>query len=144
MTFTYAHPRPAVTVDIVLFAQHEGGPSVLLIRRAHDPFQGAWALPGGFVDEMEDLDAAAVRELEEETGLKAIPLQQIGAFGKPGRDPRGHTVSIAYAAWLDSAAQAMPGDDAAEAAWHPLNALPALAFDHDEIIALARAKMEGP
>ena len=141
MTHCYEHPRPAVTVDIVLFAQHEGVPSVLLIRRAHDPFQGAWALPGGFVDEMEDLDAAAARELEEETGLAGLSLAQVGAFGKPGRDPRGHTVSIAYGARLESAPAAIAGDDAAEAAWHPLNALPSLAFDHDDIIALARKRI---
>lgn len=139
--YCYAYPRPAVTVDIVLFAQHAGGLCVLLIRRGDDPFKGAWALPGGFVDEFEDLLDAAARELEEETGITGIALEQLGAFGKPGRDPRGHTVSIAYGARLNEASSPTAGSDAADAAWHPLDDLPRLAFDHAEIIALARSKL---
>ena len=94
----YDHPRPAVTVDIVLFHRLKRGERVLLIRRKRDPFKGRWCLPGGFVDDNESLEAAASRELFEETGLSGIELEQIGAFGDPGRDPRGHTVSVVFAA----------------------------------------------
>ena len=92
--YTYDYPRPAVTVDVVLVTR-EPRPRVLLIRRKHDPFAGTWALPGGFVDPAETLAAAAGRELREETGVAAADLEQLGAFGDPGRDPRGWTVSVA-------------------------------------------------
>lgn len=139
--YSYDYPRPAVTVDVVLVTPAPPR-RVLLIRRKHDPFAGLWALPGGFVDEHEALDAAARRELKEETGLEQAALEQLHAFGAPGRDPRGHTVSIVYLAEVD-AAQVRPeaADDAAEVAWHPLDQLPALAFDHADILALARQRL---
>ncbi len=136
--FCYDYPRPAVTADIVVVTR-EARPRVLLIRRRKSPFAGMWALPGGFVDEHEALEAAARRELHEETGLRIARLEQIGAFGAPGRDPRGHTISVAYLGRLDAArVRPCPGDDAADAAWHPLHRLPPLAFDHAEIVTAAR------
>ena len=100
MSFTYRYPRPAVTVDTIIVARSPPKPRVLLIERKHDPFAGSWALPGGFVDENEPLDAAARREAAEETGIaiNALPeLIQVAAFGNPGRDPRGWTISVAFA-----------------------------------------------
>lgn len=149
MPFTYPFPRPSVTVDVVLFAMRAGDLAVLLVRRKHDPFAGSWALPGGFVDENEALEAAALRELEEETGVKDVELEQLGAFGQPGRDPRGHTVSVAYLAFVVAEAHPVAAaDDAADAAWHSMRSLAGrgrravkLAFDHGEIIALARERL---
>lgn len=139
---TYEHPRPALTADVVVLARGPAGPAVLLVRRAHEPFEGCWALPGGFVDEGEVPEAAARRELEEETGLRVeAPLSLVGVYGEPGRDPRGWTVSAAYLAVLDGQAVVKGGDDAAEAAWIPVPDIPGLAFDHDGIVhdALATA-----
>ena len=136
--YTYDYPRPSVTVDLALFREKDGSTEVLLIERKHEPFAGSWALPGGFVDEMEDLKPAARRELQEECGLEAGPLVQAGAYGKPGRDPRGHTVSIAFTGTLPADAEPTAGDDAARASWFPLDALPDLAFDHADIVADAR------
>jgi len=143
-TYSYEFPRPAVSVDVVLLAGPPAHPRVLLIRRVSEPFAGAWALPGGFVDEGERLEEAARRELAEETGLTfGGRLVQTGAFGDPGRDPRGWTVSVAFSG---RAGEELPevagGDDAAEAAWHPLDALPELAFDHDQILAAALAHVD--
>lgn len=133
----YEHPRPALTADVVLVAARPR-PSVLLIRRGKPPYEGRWALPGGFVDMDEDLEPAARRELAEETGLEAGPLVQVGAFGRPGRDPRGRVVSVAWTgAPAADAAGPEAASDAAEARWFPLDELPELAFDHGEIIAAA-------
>lgn len=142
--YSYAYPRPAVSVDIVVLAGSPTHPSVLLIRRGSPPFEGMWALPGGFVDEGESLEQAATRELAEETALEvAEPLVQVGAFGDPGRDPRGWTVSVAYAARVgDHLPAVTAGDDAAEASWHRLDALPPLAFDHDRILATALGRID--
>ncbi len=139
--YCYGHPRPALTADIVLLregVQRPDGPEVLLIRRGHPPFEGTWALPGGFVEEGESPRVAALRELSEETGLTAADLHEVGAFGEPGRDPRGWTVTVAFAARGTFAdAEPLAGDDAAEAQWWRIDALPPLAFDHAEIIAAA-------
>jgi len=139
MIYTYPYPRPALTVDIVLIKEGCEGLEILLIQRGHPPFAGQWALPGGFVDEYEPLEAAARRELFEETGLEAPELQQLGAFGDPGRDPRGWTVSVAF--WTRIAGDITPraGDDASAARWWPLDALPSLAFDHADIVRQAEA-----
>jgi 8-oxo-dGTP diphosphatase len=125
-----------VTVDIVVFKADSQ--KILLIRRKNEPFRGNWALPGGFVDENEDLADAALRELREETGLQVASVTQLKAFGRPGRDPRHHTVSIAFLAQAAENAAAAAADDASDAAWFPLDDLPALAFDHDDIIAFAK------
>ena len=114
---------------------------LLLIQRGRDPFKGKWALPGGFVDQDEDLADAAARELLEETGITAGKMAQLGAFGKPGRDPRHRTVSIAFTAFADEGAAATAGDDADRAEWFPIDRLPELAFDHAEIIASALKKI---
>ncbi len=136
MRYCYDYPRPMVTVDILLLRGKPSNPEVLLIRRANPPFAGYWALPGGFVDENEGLETAAQRELEEETGLTGVPLRQLGAFGDPGRDPRGHTITIVYGAVIEpeSASAVRAGDDARQASWFPLQALPPLAFDHQHLI----------
>ena len=137
----YDYPRPSLTVDILLFFAAREGLEILLIKRAREPFKDHWALPGGFVDEHESLEAAAARELLEETGLRRARFKQVGAFGDPGRDPRGHTVSIAFAAILRSRPKVEGSDDASEAAWHALKRLPRLAFDHKKIIRLAVREM---
>lgn len=142
--YTYSHPRPMVTTDIVLFRRNDGIPEVLLIQRARDPFAGCWAFPGGFVDEHEDLEAAARRELAEETGLTGVTLFQYRTVGTPGRDPRGHTISVVYAGSCPMAQSAVQGgDDAARAAWFPLDDVPELAFDHGAILAgMRQEKLE--
>lgn len=145
MSVTYPYPRPAVTVDVVVFGiDTKADFNVLLIKRgrAGTPYYGCWALPGGFVDENEDLDVAARRELREETHVELDDIRQIGAFGKPGRDPRGHVISVAYTTLVRCHAVTFKADDdAKEAQWWPLNALPNLAFDHADIVAAARIKM---
>jgi 8-oxo-dGTP diphosphatase len=137
MPYSYEFPRPAVTVDIAIFSLGEDQLQVLLIQRGQDPFAGQWALPGGFVEADETLDTAARRELEEETGLKVAYLEQFCAYGNPGRDPRGWTISVAYFALLaqDTAKVAQGGDDAAATSWFPVDRLPPLGFDHAEILA---------
>lgn len=141
MPFTYDYPRPAVTVDLALFAAEGRELQVLMIQRKQDPFAGRWALPGGFVDADEDLAAAAKRELREETGLRSGRLVQLGAYGKPGRDPRGHTVSVVFFAACDRAkARGAAGDDAAACAWWPVRRLPRLAFDHKVVVRDAVAR----
>ena len=126
-----------VTVDAVI-VKKASDYQLLLIKRKNDPFKDCWALPGGFVDENEDLEIAAKRELEEEPQIKIDSLQQIGAFGKPFRDPRGHMVSIAYFGEVPESTIAIASDDAKEAQWFSINKLPALAFDHQEIIEKAK------
>jgi len=137
--YTYEYPRPSVTVDTVLFTIRSGELAVLMIRRGGPPFKGHWALPGGFVEENESLERAAARELQEETGVVQTVLEQLGAFGDPGRDPRGHTVSVAFYAFLVATTRPVAADDAADAQWVPLSTLARarVAFDHSRIIALA-------
>jgi 8-oxo-dGTP diphosphatase len=117
-------------VDVVALADGR----VLLIRRGHPPFEGSWALPGGFVDPGERVAEAAVRELREETEVEAGALELLGVYDTPGRDPRGHTVSVVYTARLAAAVPARGGDDASEARWFPTGELPELAFDHALIL----------
>ncbi len=147
----YAHARPAVAVDMVIIAMGEGGLELLLIKRGEPPHRGRWALPGGFVrvrddgDQGEDLDAAAARELREETGLalRDVYLQQLRAFGRPGRDPRGRVISIAYFALVPGDRLVVrSGSDAADARWVGLERVGRLAFDHNEIVAFAVAELE--
>jgi 8-oxo-dGTP diphosphatase len=142
-TYTYEHPRPSVTVDIVVFHPRPNSLQVLLIQRAREPYQGYWALPGGFVEMHESLEATARRELQEETGLSVPSLEQLGAYGDPERDPRGRVISIAYMAVLPAEAdsQVVGASDASRAAWFPINDLPPLAFDHNKILQDARRSL---
>jgi 8-oxo-dGTP diphosphatase len=143
VSYEYEFPRPAVTVDMCVFTMRADDLAVLLIKRKAQPFKGLWALPGGFVDKNESLEKAAARELTEETGLAGVAMEQLAAFGDPGRDPRGHTVSVGFYAFVHAeAAPVRAGDDAADAGWHTLRALPRLAFDHAKIVALARKRMQ--
>ena len=139
---TYDYPRPALTVDVAIVTR-EARPRVLLIKRKKDPFAGSWALPGGFVDENERLADAARRELVEETGVTVADLEQLYTAGDPGRDPRGWTVSVVHLAQVDPAAlKPVAADDADEVGWFPLDALPALAFDHAMLLGRVRARLE--
>jgi 8-oxo-dGTP diphosphatase len=137
--YCYDYPRPAVTVDLAAFALFGTDLRVLLIRRKKEPFAGRWALPGGFIEIDEPIEAAARRELREETGLDVTgPVAPIGVFGDPGRDPRGRTISLAHgAAVRDAPFDLAGGDDAAEAAWLDPGQCRGLAFDHDVILAAA-------
>ncbi len=135
MSYTYEYARPAVTVDIAVFTVQDGELKVLLIQRAESPFQGFWALPGGFIEIDESLRRAAFRELREETGVRARYLQQMGALGHPDRDPRGRTITVAYVALMPSdELRIRAGSDASDARLFNLNALPELAFDHSKIL----------
>jgi 8-oxo-dGTP diphosphatase len=133
MAYTYKYPRPAVTANCIVITK-EAEPKVLLIERDEDPFKGCWAFPGGFLNMDETTEECAIRELEEETGMKIQELQQIGAYSKVDRDPRGRTITVAYLAVIDSPCEVVGQDDAAKAQWFPLDALPKLAFDHDDIM----------
>ncbi|KAA1262127.1 Bifunctional NMN adenylyltransferase/Nudix hydrolase [Rubripirellula obstinata] len=138
MSHTYRYPRPALTVDIVVFGLDAEDLQVLLIERDGKPFRGQWALPGGFVDVGESPDDAARRELEEETGLSEIFLEQLYTFGNPGRDPREHVVTIAHYALVNlNEHDVKASSDARNAAWFSINDLPKLAFDHSEILKVA-------
>ena len=143
MPYTYAYPRPAVTVDCVLFGYDGADLRILLIERAHEPFEGRWALPGGFVDMDEDLDRAALRELEEETGVPSVPVEQVRAFGAVDRDPRGRTIGVAYSALVPMGAhRPRAASDARSVAWKSTRDLPPLAFDHDAVVAAALDRLQ--
>lgn len=133
MAYTYKYPRPAVTADCIVITR-EATPQVLLIQRDNDPFKGCWAFPGGFMNMDETAEQCAVRELEEETGLRVTSVRQVGTYSKVDRDPRGRTITVAYLALVDAPVSVKGQDDAAQAQWFPLSALPPLAFDHAEIM----------
>ncbi len=127
-----------ITVDAVIFFNDEGSSQkVLLIQRKNDPFKDQWALPGGFLENEEQLEDGAKRELEEETGLKVPKMKQVGIFANPGRDPRGRIISIAFTTSLTHHASVKGSDDAKDAKWFNVNNLPDTAFDHKEIIKMA-------
>lgn len=141
--YVYDWPRPMVTADAAVFAVVEGRAKLLLIQRKHEPYQGHWALPGGFVEIDEDLAAAAARELAEEAGLTNVSLEQLHTFGKPGRDPRGRTITVVYFGIADKNwEQIAAADDAAQAQWFDIESLPAMAFDHDEIACCAIERLK--
>lgn len=143
MSFTYDYPRPAVTVDCVVFGVEAETLRVLLIERGLEPFLGSWALPGGFVQIDETLEAAARRELREETGIEEAFLEQLFTFGDPGRDPRGRTITVSYFALVSPDAEVARADtDASSVAWHSVNNLPPLAFDHSRILEAAVQRLQ--
>lgn len=142
MAHTYEYPRPALTVDCVVFAADADALKVLLVRRGAEPFKGQWALPGGFVRMRETTDEAARRELREETGLSDVFLEQLYTFSAVERDPRERVVSVAYYA-LVRTAEVEAGSDAAEAKWFDVARPPALAFDHREILRVAIERLRG-
>lgn len=142
------YPKPALTADIAVFARRENRWKLLLIRRGGHPFLGCWALPGGFADQGETIERTAARELMEETGLEGLEMKLVGVYSAPGRDPRGWTVSAAFAVRVEAGQlRAVAGDDAAEAGWFDLVSSPdgtmmpalpegeQLAFDHAQIVA---------
>jgi len=138
MPYTYEFPRPAVTVDCLIYRIAGTDREILLIRRGSEPYKGMWALPGGFIGMDETLEQAAIRELKEETGLEFTHLEQFRTFDRVDRDPRHRTISIVFTGctrqdWSTVTA----ASDAGEAGWFPLAHLPDLAFDHREIIRLA-------
>ncbi len=143
MPYTYEHPHPAVTVDGVVFGYDDADLKVLLIQREQAPYRLKWALPGGFVEIDEGLEEAARRELEEETGMKGLYLEQLYTFGAPKRDPRERVISVAYYALVALAGHAVrAASDAKNVAWFPVADLPALAFDHEEILELGLRRLK--
>jgi len=136
MPYTYDYPRPMLTVDGLLVRADGPAPEILLIQRGHEPFKGRWALPGGFVEIDEPIEAAVHREVAEETGLSGVPFFSAGTFGKPGRDPRGRTISVLFVGTipLQLHPTARAGDDARNAQWFSLEQIPELAFDHADLI----------
>jgi len=146
MSFSYEFERPGLTVDGVIFGLDldEENLQVVLVERDVEPFEGMWALPGGFVRNGESLEDAALRELREETGIKDVFLEQLYTFGKPNRDPRGWVVSVAYYALVaPDQHHLLATTDARRAEWFPVNKLPKLAFDHEEILKSALQRLRG-
>ncbi|MDF1755292.1 MAG: NUDIX domain-containing protein [Verrucomicrobiales bacterium] len=146
MSYTYKYPRPALTVDTVVFGLDVDNNKwlVLLVERGGEPFKGKWAIPGGFVNVGESVDDAALRELEEECGVKKVFIEQLYTFGAPDRDPREHVVSVAYLVLVNiKDQQIIAGSDASRAEWFPVKSLPKLAFDHQKILAMAKKRLQG-
>src|SRR5438067_6917801 len=142
--YSYEYPRPAVTVDCVVFGFDEGDLKVLLIRRDVEPFRGKWALPGGFVRIDESVEEAARRELREETGMERLYLEQLYTFGDVNRDPRGRVITVAYYALVKLADHRVRATtDASSAAWFAVSEVATLAFDHNRIIDVALARLKG-
>lgn len=142
MSYTYEYERPAVTVDILLLGLVGDVLNVLLIKRGNYPYEGMWALPGGFVDMQENLEEAALRELQEETGVTGVSLKQFRAFGDVGRDPRTRIISVVYHALVRPEKSALTaGDDASDARWFPAYELLQTAFDHDRIIEMMLSRL---
>ena len=140
--YQYEYPHPAVTVDVVVFTLRDGQLKLLLIKRAGEPFRGKWALPGGFVGLDEGLDAAAARELEEETGVSKVYLEQLYTFGRVDRDPRERVITVAYYALIPSdKLEIRAATDAEAVGWFGMDELPKLAFDHKDIVAQAHERL---
>lgn len=143
LTYSYTYPRPAITVDIVIFTLKDSCLQVLLIQRGEEPFKNSWALPGGFVRVEESLEEAAARKLEDETGIEHAYLEQLYTYGDPKRDPRERVITVAYFALIpqDSIIRTEGNLSIAQAAWHPVGMLPELAFDHSEILTYALRRL---
>ena len=132
---------PAITVDVAIFTLRDDDLQVLLIQRKTPPFEGRWAIPGGFVEASESLEVAARRELREETGVRDVYLEQLYTFGDPKRDPRGRVVTVAYLALVAAPLAVQAGSDASDARWWPVAKLPKLAFDHTQILQYALKRL---
>ena len=139
-TYTYKYPRPAVTTDCVVFRFEGNKLKTLLIERGNEPYKGCWAFPGGFLNMDEDAEHGALRELEEETGLKLEHIEEFGTFSTVDRDPRGRVISIAFYAITDLT-EVKGADDAAKAQWFSIDEIPQLAFDHDIMLEKALARL---
>ncbi len=138
----YQYPHPAVTTDVAVFTIRDQQLKLLLVQRAGEPYQNMWALPGGFLNIDEDLEVCAKRELEEETGISGVYLEQLYTFGAPNRDPRERIISVTYYALVPSdRLQLKAASDAADAQWFALDQIPPLAFDHQKIITLAHRRL---
>lgn len=138
------HERPSVTVDVVILTMRKRRLEVLLVKRKHWPYEGLWAIPGGFVEIDESLEDAARRELEEETAVHDVYLEQLYTFGDPHRDPRARVITVVYYALIRSdELHIVAGDDAAESAWYPISTLPPLAFDHENILEYTMQRLRG-
>ncbi|MBF6589363.1 MAG: NUDIX hydrolase [Ktedonobacterales bacterium] len=139
-----AYERPSVTVDVVILTVRNGRLEVLLVARRHWPFEGMWAIPGGFVGPKESLEAAARRELEEETSVRDVFIEQLYTFGDPGRDPRTRVITVVYYALIRAdTLRIRAADDAGDAAWFPISELPPLAFDHARILDYTWQRLRG-
>ncbi|MFU8806795.1 MAG: NUDIX domain-containing protein [Bradymonadaceae bacterium] len=144
MPYTYEYPRPAATVDCVVFGHDEDKDElqVLLIERDGEPFAGHWALPGGFIDPQETAEEAARRELAEETSMSGVHMEQLHTFSEPGRDPRGWVISVAHVALVECGEHEIEArSDARRVQWFDIDDLPALAFDHGDIVNMAIARL---
>ena len=141
--YCYKYPHPAVTTDCIVFNKEDDKIFVLLIERKNDPFKDCWAFPGGFVNIDESAEAAAIRELKEETGLEVSKIEQLKAYSNPDRDPRERVITIAFIAESRNK-DVKGGDDAKEARWFEIANLPPLAFDHEQILkdALERFRVK--
>jgi 8-oxo-dGTP diphosphatase len=142
--YVYDWPRPMVTVDAIVFAVTPDAIKLLLINRGHEPFKGLWAIPGGFIGMDEELEDAVARELQEETGISGVHLEQMHTFGACGRDPRGRQITVAYMGIIkEGLDRVKAGDDAALAQWFDINNLPQnMAFDHNLVAKLAIEKLK--
>ncbi len=142
--YVYKWPRPMVTVDAVVFSVSGSVAKILLIKRGNEPFKGKWAFPGGFIEIDEELEVAVARELEEETGLKNVQLEQMHTFGRCGRDPRGRQITIVFMGIVSGKAKKVKGgDDASEAKWFDIENLPSnMAFDHEEVAKFAIKRLK--
>lgn len=140
--YQYEHLHPAVTVDVVVFTIRDRKLKLLLVRRGGEPYRGKWALPGGFIQMDEGLDAAAKRELQEETGVSGVFLEQLYTFGEPKRDPREWVITVAYYALIPSdKLQLRAASDAEAVGWFAMDELPKLAFDHADIVSMAHTRL---
>ena len=142
--YVYDWPRPMVTTDAVVFAHSGDKTKVALIKRGSEPFKGKWAVPGGFVNMDEEIEDAVVRELQEETGLTGVHLEQMHTFGTVGRDPRGRQITIVFTGIATSGLNKIKGgDDAAKARWFDIDKLPVdMAFDHSEVVEFGIKKLK--
>jgi len=139
MKYCYDYPRPAVTADIIILKKSTNESFVLLIERKHPPYEGMWALPGGFLNMDETLEEAALRELQEETGITGVMLEQFHTYSEVNRDPRHRTITTVFIGYLnDNTIEPEAGDDAAEVKWFALEKLPPLAFDHGEVMKMVK------